>query len=168
MEALFENKFTRNKAMLKEIYGYIYFRRKFSVICIALIILSAIFYTVLSVSNGTFEWLYPAFIVFFLLFRVFYYFRQINAVEKRDAEVYGKEISVEVSVTEEYIQNTASTGAVNKLEYGKVKRVYQTKNFILFHSKANLLYIFSKDGFTKGTKEEFIEFIKSKGIKIKA
>ena len=86
---------------------------------------------------------------------------------KRDSEVHGKEISVETIVTNEYIQNTASTGAVNKLEYDKIRNSVQTKNLILLRSKANLIYIFRKDTFTKGNKEDFISFLNGKGVKIK-
>ena len=86
---------------------------------------------------------------------------------KRDSEFHGKEISIETIVTNEYIQNTASTGAVNKLEYDKIKNVAQTKNLILLRSKANLIYIFRKDTFAKGNKEDFADFLRSKGIKIK-
>ena len=78
-----------------------------------------------------------------------------------------KEISVETIVTNEYIQNTASTGAVNKLEYDKIRNSVQTKNLILLRSKANLIYIFRKDTFTKGNKEDFISFLNGKGVKIK-
>jgi len=86
---------------------------------------------------------------------------------KRDAEVHGKEISVETIVTDAFIQNTATTGAVNKLEYDKIRNVVQTKNLILLRSKANLIYIFRKDTFTKGTKDDFIAFLKVKGFKVK-
>ena len=41
-----------------------------------------------------------------------------------------------------------------------------TKNLILLHSKAKLIYIFRKDTFTKGTKNDFIAFLKDKGVKI--
>ena len=78
-----------------------------------------------------------------------------------------KEIFVETIVTNEYIQNTASTGAVNKLEYNKIRNSVQTKNLILLRSKANLIYIFRKDTFTKGDKESFIRFLNNKGVKIK-
>ena len=86
---------------------------------------------------------------------------------KRDSEVHGKEISVETIVTNECIQNTASTGAVNKLEYDKIRSAVKTKNLILLRSKANLIYIFRKDTFSKGTTDEFIAFLTSKGIKVK-
>ena len=85
---------------------------------------------------------------------------------KRDIEVHGKEISVETIVTDDFIQNKASTGAVNKLELNRIKNAAQTKNLILLRSKANLIFIFRKDTFTKGSKDDFIAFLKTKGIKV--
>ena len=35
---------------------------------------------------------------------------------------------------------------------------------ILLHSEANLIYIFRKDSFVKENKDDFIAFLKSKGI----
>ena len=113
------------------------------------------------------KWGVFIFVPLFLLFQLYCYFRQVNTMVKRDSEVHGKEISVETIVTNEYIQNTASTGAVNKLEYDKIRSAVKTKNLILLRSKANLIYIFRKDTFSKGTKDEFIAFLASKGIKVK-
>lgn len=45
--------------------------------------------------------------------------------------------------------------------------VDKTKNLILLQSKASLIYIFRKDTFTKGTTDDFVIFLRSKGIKIK-
>lgn len=48
-----------------------------------------------------------------------------------------------------------------------IVKAVQTENLILLRSKANLIYIFRKDTFIKGTHEEFIMFLRGKGIKIK-
>ena len=34
-------------------------------------------------------------------------------------------------------------------------------------AKAKMFYVFAKDGFTKGSKEDFVAFLQTKGIKIK-
>ena len=86
---------------------------------------------------------------------------------KRDNEVYGKEIKVETIVTDSFIQITASTEAVSQIEYHKFKGAFQTKNLVVLRSKARLLYIFDKNTFEVGTVEEFISFLKTKGIKVK-
>ena len=167
MEILFENSYVRNKELAKEIYRYYYFQRKWLVVCYALLLLSFLSNIFISIFEKTYNWGVLVYVPLFLLFQLYCYFRQVNTMVKRDSEVHGKEISVETIVTDEYIQNTASTGAVNKLEYDMIRNSVQTKNLILLRSKANLIYIFRKDTFTKGDKESFIRFLNNKGVKIK-
>ena len=167
MEILFENSYVRNKELAKEIYRYYYFQRKWLVVCYALLLLSFLSNIFISIFEKTYNWGVFIFVPFFLLFQLYCYFRQVNTMVERDSEVHGKEISVETIVTNEYIQNIASTGAVNKLKYDKIRNSVQTKNLILLRSKANLIYIFRKDTFTKGDKESFIRFLNNKGVKIK-
>ncbi len=86
----------------------------------------------------------------------------------RDNEVNGgNSIHVDTIVTNEFIQNTSSTGSVNRIPYSKIKKVIQTKNLILLRSEANLVYIFCKDTFSKGTPDEFLTFLSKKGLKVK-
>ena len=167
MEILFENSYIRNKQLAKEIYMYYYFQRKWLVVCYALLLLAFLANILISIFEKTYNWSIFVFVPLFFLFQFYCYFRQVNTMVNRDSEVHGKEISVETIVTNEYIQNTASTGAVNKLEYYKIRSAVQTKNLILLRSKANLIYIFRKDTFTKGNKEDFISFLNGKGVKIK-
>lgn len=167
MEILFENSYVRNKQLAKEIYRYYYFQRKWLVACYVLFSLSFLENILIAVFEKTYIWSVLIFVPLFFLFQFYCYFRQVNTLVKRDSEVHGKEIAVETIVTNKFIQNTASTGAVNKLEYDKIRNVVQTKNLILLRSKANLIYIFRKDTFTKGNKEEFIVFLRGKGFKIK-
>ena len=167
MEILFENSYVRNKELAKEIYRYYYFQRKWLVVCYVLISFSFFANILIAIFEKTFNWSVLVFVPLLFLFQLYCYFSQVNTMVNRDSEVHGKEISVETIVTNEYIQNTASTGAVNKLEYDKIRNSVQTKNLILLRSKANLIYIFRKDTFTKGDKESFIRFLNNKGVKIK-
>ena len=167
MEVLFENSYVRNKELAKEIYGFYYFQRKWLVVCYFLIALSFLANILFSIFERSYNWGILIFVPLFFLFQIYCYFHQVNTMVKRDNEVHGKEISVETIVTNECIQNTATTGAVNRLEYDKIRNAVQTKNLILLRSKANLIYIFRKDTFTKGTKDDFIAFLKSKGVKVK-
>lgn len=167
MEILFENSYIRNRQLAKEIYRYYYFQRKNLLACYIILFLCFIADILLAVFENTIIWSILIIVPVLFLFQFYCYCRQVNTMIARDSEVHGKEITVETIVTDEYIQNTASTGAVNKIEYCKIRNVVQTKNLILLRSKANLIYIFRKDTFTKGTADEFIRFLKNKGIKIK-
>lgn len=167
MEILFENNYTRNKELAKEIYSYYYFKRKGLVFLYVIFAFCLVFNVILGTiyDGGNLD--IVNFLLFFYVFQFLCYRYQVNTMCKRDMECHGKEIYVETVVTDSFIQNTASTGSVNKLDYCNVRNAVQTKNLILLRSKANLIYIFRKDTFTKGTPDEFISFLKSKGIKVK-
>lgn len=170
MEILFKNKFIRNKEMAKEIYGYYYFKRKFSMITLILIGVFAIENFVFFILNPSFDLPIVAFsvAVFVVAFRIYCYIYQVKTLVKRDMETNGQEVEIDVYVTQDYIQLTVSSGGITKIEYDKFKSAVQTKNLIFLRSKANLLYIFKKDSFEVGTVEDFVGFLKSKGIKVKS
>lgn len=167
MEVLFTNSYTRDEKLIKEIYRYEYFRRKLLIIFDIVVILSLLSNILILVVEKKCYWGVFILAPLYFLYKFFCYWRQVRIIIKRDQEVHGKEISVETIVTNEYIQNTASTGTVNKLEYENIRNVVQTNNLILLRSKANLVYIFQKDAFTIGNAEDFIKFLKDKGIKVK-
>ena len=58
-------------------------------------------------------------------------------------------------------------GSQYQIYYDTIKRSYLTQNYILLHSKANILYTFKKEGFSIGGVESFLTFLRNKGIKIK-
>ena len=94
------------------------------------------------------------------------YFRQVSFSAKRDNEISSEPIRVNTLVHEESLEITGSTGSTLNIELSKIKGVVQTKNYIILRSDARLLYSFHKDGFTKGTKEDFLAFLRSKSIKV--
>lgn len=106
-------------------------------------------------------------LIIFMLWRILNYFLQVNSSVKRDREVFDGEPTVTTIVTDEYIEHTISAGAATQMKFDKIKRGFETKGFILLRTKANLMYIFPKECFSKGNAEEFKEFIRGKGIKIR-
>lgn len=167
MDVLFENTHVRTKELAKEIYGYFYFRRKLYIFGWIVCGLSFVTNLVCAIFGDSYSTTIFILAPFIVLLPLYAYLRQVNIMVKRDKEVHGKEIEVTTVVTDEFIQQTASTGSVNKITFDNIKVVIQTKNLILLRSKANLLYIFRKDTFIVGDKSEFISFLKNKGIKVK-
>jgi len=49
--------------------------------------------------------------------------------------------------------------------FDKIKKVVKTKNFIFLITEAQLYIAFKKDGFVKGTSEEFLSFLFKKGYR---
>ena len=166
MNILFENNYTRTKELAKEIYQHFYFKRPLNIIFDVLFGLSFIANIVSLIlgqysNNGVL-----IFAPLFIAFQFYLYFKAVSVMIKRDNEVNSDNpIHVETIVTDEFIRNTASTGSVNEIPYSKIKKAIQTKNLILLWSKANLIYIFRKDSFTKGDTAEFIAFLRQKGFK---
>ena len=166
MEILFENSHVRNKELAKEVYGYYYFKRKIMVALYIILTLSFVDSLLIWIFEGMFGValvLVPA----YFLFVIYLYLNRVNQMVKMDAESFGKEVTVSITVTEDHLEHTASTGGVAKTEITNVKKVIVTKNLILLHTKANLIYIFRKDSFAKGTEAEFMAFLKYKGFKVR-
>ncbi len=167
MDVLFKNSHTNDKETAKEVYRYFYYQRKLyivSYIMLAVFFIQNLIYAILG-----FNYSIALFIIIPIgaLFPTYCYFYQFNAMLKRTIETYGKEITTEKTVTEEFIHNVTETGNQTKIPLCNIKVAIQTKNLIMLRSQANLLYIFRKDSFTVGTKEDFITFLKSKGICVK-
>ena len=104
----------------------------------------------------------------FYALQYYLYFRAVKIFIKRDQEITNdKTIQVNLIVTNDCIQNSSSIGGVNNIPFYKIKKVVQTKHLILLRSEANLLYIFCKASFAKGSTSGFIAFLNQKELKIK-
>ncbi len=169
MEPLFENNYTRDKTLAKELYQYIFFRRPFNLAINALLLVIFVFN--LSICIWTNNWsntIYLLIVPLFYLYQFYTYHRTVKTMLKRDLEVnHGQKIEIVAMVSEEGILQKVSTGGESQLAYTDVKKAIQTKKLILLQSDANLLYIFPKETFVKGTAAEFIAFLQGKGVKIK-
>ena len=161
MEILFENTYTRTEASAKEIFRYFFFKRKL------LIALGVLFLLTLILNAYAGDWMIVIMLcVFFVLFFAFGYSRNVNLIIRRDEEISPNPITVSTVVTDGYIQPSTSLGSVYKIYFRDIKQAAQTKNYILLTTKAMQILAFRKAGFSKGTPEEFIAFLRTKGLKI--
>ena len=167
MNILFENSHIRTRELAKEIYWYICFKRPFNVIFN--VFFGLLFVAIIAISLITEQYNYNSTIILvplFILFQFYVYFKSVNNMMKRDYEISGDNpLREEMFATDEFIRNTVSTGSVYEIPYSKIKKVVKTKNLILLLSKANLIYIFRKDSFAKGTPAEFLAFLREKGFR---
>ena len=108
-------------------------------------------------------------VILLICIRVVAYFRMVKFAQKRYIELYGDVVShVVVTVTDDavrYSSSVASDDVVLKLS--SIRKIYRTKHLIAFRSEANIIYSLRLDAFIKGTPEEFILFLNSKGFKVK-
>lgn len=167
MEILFENKYTRNKELLKDVYTYAYFRRPLYIVLYIYFLLYLAWGIYDAITNRSFS--SPLLIIPVIWFALILlmYFRNINTVLKRDLEIHGKPIEVVVTVTDEKISQKQSTGSEYYLNYVDIKRAAHNENYIFLWSKTNLIYLFKIDSFSIGSADDLICFLQKKGIKIK-
>lgn len=164
MEILFENRYVRDKAFAKEFYRYYYFEKSSLITFYGVILLASI---LLAVFEKIYLWFVLVFVPVLFLFQFYRYFHQINIMLQQDKELAGGEVTVHMIATEDFIQNTASSGEIKRIHYDAIQYVKQTKNLILLRSKAESVFIFLKNSFEKGTEDEFVAFLKRKGVKEK-
>ena len=73
---------------------------------------------------------------------------------------------MELTVTNDYIRMVSSAGLDRQFGYDAITGVFQTKKLIFIRSNDNLAYFIRKDSFEIGTKEDFLLFLKSKGVPV--
>lgn len=166
MEVLFENTLVRNKATAKEFYGYFSFRQPVMLFFIVLFLVSFTANLVGLILGSTYELTTLIVVPLFFVFVFWRYTRQVNLMLKRDREALGGEVTLVTTVTDTHIQSTVNNGSTNTVNLTDVKKVVQTKNLILVCTKAKLVFILHKDTFKDRNKDEFLAFMKSKGIKV--
>lgn len=174
-ETLFEYRYEENEENLKEYLNFIHFKAPSRIVFFALCVLIVATYACITVKSfilgesGRFLFLTLTLVIAALfLFVVFYgYFRAGRQTKKMLAELYGDNPPVmEAYVTEDKIRLVnVSNHAEGVIEIPSVAKVYEQKSILILRTKAKVSYVFSKNGFTKGTSEEFMQFLFSKGVK---
>lgn len=167
MEVLFENRYVRNEAMMKE-----YLRRSHlcNPIAIAVYIVTAIHLVTELLIWVRWGFALSPVDLIYLLFPVALYVgyrRTLKLILNRDLEVNGgKPVEVLVTVTETGISGQTQVDAPEIL-YSSMKKVRQTRNLIIIYTKSRLALLVPKYGFTKGTAEELLQFLRAKGLKVR-
>ena len=165
MEPLFENHYIRDEAMFREFFRRTQLLSPASIIgylcCGYLLFNFIVAWAVL----GYFELYLLLFAAGLLGFYWLLYRRSIKLTMNRELEMSsGKPLEQRLVVTEDCFIGYAPTSSV-EIPFDSVKKVLQTRNLILVCTKAKQAFVFPKATFTKGTPEEFLAFLKSKGIK---
>ncbi len=167
VEILFKNTFTKTEEWIKECNKISFFRRPMFIAFHLLSILTLCYgiYKVLFLHTIDVWLLFIPIWWFFAVFML--YFISNKTAIKRNKELYGDKAEVVSEVTQDSIKQSHSNGSQYVIYYDTIKRGYLTKNYILLHSKANILYTFKKDGFSVGDEEGFLTFLRNQGIVIK-
>jgi hypothetical protein len=105
--------------------------------------------------------------IFVFVLMIVSYHSQVKAMVQRDKEMSGgKPLCCEISVSENEITLSALESR-SSVAMSNIKSAFETENYIVVLTKARLMFIFKKDSFTKGNLDDFIAFLKERGIKVK-
>ena len=166
MEPLFELKDRFSEEDYRIGCSYIWFWCPAKIISNILFIL---YVALLALIVSDLIFLYVAVLVIYYLWMYFMYRRSVKRGVLSIKELYGdtNELKSTVTFTDE-VGRSVSEGHEDKMiRYDTIKRVVSLKKYILIHSKAGNVFVFGKDSFTLGTAEEFLAFLKSKGVKVR-
>lgn len=171
MQTIFENQFICTKDYYKEYYKYICFKRPIMltiniILSISLIvnILSMIF-PKLVVLDANMAEANIVTVLIILCFQVYVFFRNKNLAYNRALERNkGNPMEVKLSITEKDINIFTNSEKYMNIEFTNIEKIIETKNYYILVSKAKLTIALKKDGFIKGTANEFKEFLKQKKL----
>lgn len=169
MEVLFENNLIRNRDVLNTFYAYFYFKTPLSIVIFSICGLSVI----LQILSYIFWWdidilITTEFIPLFIAIPCILYSRSVTNTAKRDKEQFGTDsLLVTTSITKDSLQCTYGELQAAPVALDQIKKIVVTKKLILMFSKAKLCYILDKNNFTIGTYDDFIPFLRSKGLKVR-
>ena len=167
METLFESVYVRDEKVAKETFRYFYFQRKVLIACYVVMASSFLVAIPLAISGSSNVWPVFIFVPLFFAIVIYRYIQAVRMSVKRDRELFGEDVTIRSVATDTYVQNLTPDGGNAKAEYRNIRSAVQTKNLILLFTQANLIYIFKKDSFTKGTAEDFIRHLRNRGLQIK-
>jgi hypothetical protein len=174
METIFENKYSRTQEFHDEFALFALFRRRPTMIVLSCLVG---FLFVVGVVYAVF---WEGFVKYPILLTVCFslpfvigveyfilYLRYKKRLYNNDIDLnHGQPFEIVCSVSENEIGIlNESTGNKNSMELSRIVRVIKTKNYYMLGSKSKMFFVFKKDGFTKGTAEEFEIFLRKKGLK---
>ena len=169
METIFINKYIHTKESFIEMnkkyseFTIIFFGVLFFVLFLALslfgfLVLESISYTIVTAVLGIVFAFYPLIRIHILA----------NKRDKQFHELFGTIPEAETLFFDDRIEGVSLTNKAElKLDYEKIKKIKQSKNMYLLILNKSLVVMVNKNGFEKGTCEEFEEFIKSKAVNAK-
>lgn len=161
MPVLFENQYPADKRFFKETIFYSHFRKSFSIylmLFMAALLAPNLFFAIRSNWQGIASVISVIIgIAFFIIYFIAYPVRVARAVKSiQNGDTYN------ISVTENKIIYNAPRYSEIEISFAKIKKTAKSKHYIILVSEMDDLYALKKDGFTKGSYDEFTKFLKSK------
>jgi hypothetical protein len=167
-EVLFENTHIRNKAFWKEFYTYAFFKRPFFIVCYIALALIFVVSLQMFFTHDDFSiivLMLPPLCLLFVVFIAVYSARLANKRETENGN--GNPIVYTTEITSDTVRLQSSLGTNQEITLATVKRVVQTKHYLMLRTPTAQLYPIKKDGFTKGNYQDLCAHLRAKGLKVK-
>lgn len=172
MDSLFENQYKCTKKYFQEFYSYFYFKKPIIIVINLLLffgfilgILSLTFSHIFFTENLVGGYIFLP--IFVWIFKIIQYKRGVKTRYNQDLERNnGEPFETKIIVTDDGIDvGYLNSKEMTHIGYSKIKKIVKTKKYYILMTEAKLCCVFKKDGFIKGTIEDFLLFLSSKGIK---
>lgn len=166
MEPLFINSYPRNLDLIKQINGYLFYRRTTMWIYNGLVIGTILLSAIVAVTLHPLFWLPCVLLSVILLINFIRYKTAIHNAMNHDLENCSFGTTVTVTVTREEVRHCSHNGAVRTLSFVDLERAVNTKDYILLFGRKNSVFPLHKESFTKGSCETFCYLLIEYGIEL--
>lgn len=161
MEILFENSYTFDENIAREYMRYSFFRsaRLYVIVAMYLIITAML----MLIRRFDYAAIFAVLFAVWIVISISSYRQGIRRMVRKNIEVSGGEpYPVFFDFAEEcFFSNNSVSGSI-PIRYSELKRVRESKKAIMLVGRGGTRYALDKSGFTKGSIEDFMRFIKRK------
>ena len=173
-EILFENEYAYSHNMIREFSFYMFFKQKRKLVLSVLFALVGVLsLAILSLQIAFFKSVNPLFLVLLMIaiayfvFVIWCYRTSVRLSDQKTKEIDLNEHHLNLhSITQNTIFHTF-TEKKHEISFDQISKVILTKSFIYLPTKQGICMILKKDGFTKGTYQDFCAFLRAKGFQVK-
>lgn len=165
MEAKFRCDSAYTRELIQEFYEYCCFRRPRYIVYHIIFALALAFWLYVRLSGGTISYFIPIAVLVYYGLMLCYYYASVNLFMKRSRELTKSGVmQMKMAAYSDRMEFFNGSGEPVELGYDEVKSVFCTKNLIAVRSSASLVYMIQKSGFTLGTADGFLDFLREKGL----
>lgn len=165
MEAKFRCESAYTKKLVQEFYEYCCFRRPRCIVYHIIFALALAVWLFARLSGGSISYFIPIAVLVYYGMMLCYYYASVSLFMKRSRELTRSGVmQMKMAAYPDRMEFFNGSGEPVELPYDEVKSVFCTKNLIAVRSKASLVYMLQKSGFTLGAADGFLDFMHEKGL----
>ena len=165
---LFKNVHTRPKQMFQEMLFCHYFKQPIPLLLHCMLILSLIYHVAHWILHGAPNTaiVTPFFYAFLVAVLYILHILQVRISYKRELEISPTPIQYTLYAKQDRLSVVSDLGTNIDFEYTVIKKALKSKHYVFLITKAKHAIVVEKNGFSKGTYENFLVFLRDKNIKI--